>query len=74
MEQDLTRAVLYLQASIAKLYMKKHGLNVKEFLELDKKFDILGFLKIGYEPFHLTGDMGVLNEVEEYVALRQQSK
>jgi hypothetical protein len=33
-----------------------------------------GFLKTGYEPFHLTGDMGVLNEVEEYVALRQQSK
>jgi hypothetical protein len=69
MGQDLTRSVLYLQASIAKLYMKKHGISVKEFLELDKKFDILGFLKIGYEPFHLTGDMGVLNEVEEYIAI-----
>jgi hypothetical protein len=74
MERDLIRSVLYLQASIAKLYMKKHGVSVKEFLEIDKKFDILGFLKIGYEPFHLTGDMGVLNEVEEYIAMRRQNK
>ncbi|MDR1134397.1 MAG: DUF3791 domain-containing protein [Synergistaceae bacterium] len=74
MEQDLTRSVLYLQASIAKLYMKKHSMSVKEFLEIDRKFDILGFLKIGYEPFHLTGDTGVLNEVEEYIAIKRQNK
>jgi hypothetical protein len=74
MEHDLTRSVLYLQVSIAKLYMKKHCMSVKEFLELDEKFDILGFLKIGYEPFHLTGDMGVLNEVEEYIAIRRQNQ
>jgi hypothetical protein len=30
---------------------------------------VLGFLRDGYEPFHLTGTEGVLREVEEYIAL-----
>ena len=59
--------VLYMQAGIANMYMKKHKLSPKEFLKLDKKFDILGFIQEGYEPFHLMGDMGILKEVEEYV-------
>ena len=59
--------VLYLQTSIAHLYMKRHNLKPAEFLELDKKYKILEFLETGYEPFHLTGPEGVLNEVEEYV-------
>jgi hypothetical protein len=47
--------VLFLQAEITHLYMKKHKLTPRQFLELDKKYDILGFLETGYEPFHLTG-------------------
>jgi hypothetical protein len=56
-----------MQAGIANMYMKKYGLSPKEFLKLDKKFDILGFIREGYEPFHLMGDKGILREVEEYV-------
>ena len=59
--------ILYLQIEIARLYMKRHNLKPSEFLELDKRYDILKFLEIGYEPFHLTGSEGVLNEVEEYI-------
>jgi len=29
--------------------------------------DIIGFLRIGYEPFHLTGDEGVLEELDAFV-------
>ena len=47
--------------------MERHGLTPQEFLELNKKKDIIGFLRIGYEPFHLTGDEGVLEELDEYV-------
>jgi hypothetical protein len=36
-------------------------------LELDKKYDVLGFLEDGYEMFHLTGSEGVLDEIREYV-------
>lgn len=59
--------VLYMQAGTAAMYMREHKMTPKEFLELDKKLDILGFIREGYEPFHLMGDKGILKEVEEYV-------
>ncbi|MCL2814679.1 MAG: DUF3791 domain-containing protein [Oscillospiraceae bacterium] len=59
--------VIYLQAHFCRLFMERHGLTPQEFLELNKKKDIIGFLRIGYEPFHLTGDEGVLEELDEYV-------
>jgi len=59
--------VLYLQTEITHLYMKKHNLKPLQFLELDKKYGILEFLETGFEPFHLTGAEGVLDEVEEYI-------
>ena len=59
--------ILYLQTEISHLYMKRHNLAPREFLELDKKCGILEFLETGYEPFHLTGTEGVLMELEEYV-------
>jgi hypothetical protein len=63
--------VLFLQAEIAHLYMKEHKLTPQQFLELDKKYDILGFLETGYEPFHLTGARGVLAELVSYIAEQQ---
>ena len=62
--------VLYMQTGIVNMYMKKHKLSPKEFLKLDKKIDILGFIQEGYEPFHLIGDKGILKEIEEYVRLK----
>jgi hypothetical protein len=63
--------ILYLQAEIAHLYMKQHKLRPAAFLELDKKYGLLDFLETGFEPFHLTGPQGVLNELEEYVEARR---
>jgi len=59
--------VLYLQAEISHLYMKRRNITPIEFLEQDKKYGILKFLEAGYEPFHLTGPEGVLNELEHYI-------
>ena len=59
--------VLYLQTEITHLYMKRHNLSPAEFLELDRKYGILEFLETGYEPFHLTGQEGVLGELEEFI-------
>ena len=42
-------------------------MGVEDFLSLNKRKDILGFLRLGYEPFHLTGDEGVLEEMDAYV-------
>jgi hypothetical protein len=43
-------------------------MSIGDFLELDRKIDLLPFLADAYEPFHLTGDLGILEEVDDYVA------
>ena len=60
---------IYLQFLVANQYMRKHRLSPQEFLELDKKSDLLGFLEDGYEPFHLMGIDGIIEEVEQFVKL-----
>jgi hypothetical protein len=65
--------VLFLQADIANEYMRQHNLTPQEFVELDRKYNILHFLEIGYEPFHLTGTQGVVEEVENYIRRREIS-
>jgi len=59
--------VAFLQISISRLFMERHGLSPEEFLALDATKDIIGFLRLGYEPFHLTGNEGVLEELDAYV-------
>jgi len=59
--------VLYMQVEVAHLYMKQHNITAQEFLVLDEKYGVLEFIGEAYEPFHLTGDQGILNEVREYI-------
>jgi len=60
----------YLQIQISNMYIRKHRITPMDFLKIDAECDILGFLLDGYEPFHLTGEQGVLREVEEYIAIK----
>ena len=60
--------VIFLQVEIANLYMKKRSLTLKEFVELDAKHDLLTYIGEGYEPFHLTGNDGILDEIDNYTA------
>ena len=60
--------VAYYQAGIARKYMKRHNMTPAQFIERDRRYSILRLLEIGYEPFHLTGDEGVLDEIDEIVA------
>jgi hypothetical protein len=66
--------VAYLQAEIAQAYMRHHNLNPTNFAELDRKYGILRFIEIGYEPFHLTGTQGVIDEVDDYVRIQQKEQ
>ena len=59
--------VLYMQIRVANLYRKVHNMSVVEFLKLDRKIDFLSYVADAYEPFHLTGDAGILEEVDDYV-------
>jgi len=59
--------VVFLQAHFCILFMERHKILPQEFLDLLKKKDIVKFLRLGYETFHLTGDEGVLEELDSYV-------
>ena len=59
--------IIFLQVHISRLFMERHNLSPEDFLALDEQKDILGFLRMGYEPFHLTGDEGILDELDAYV-------
>jgi hypothetical protein len=48
--------------------MPFENLSVAEFLKLDRETDLLSFVADAYEPFHLTGDPGILEEVVAYIA------
>jgi len=63
--------VAYFQVGIARKYMHRHILTPLQFVEIDKRYNILHMLEIGYEPFHLTGDEGVLDEIDKIVAEQQ---
>ena len=71
METRKFNDVAYFQVGIARKYMRWHNLTPAQFIERDKLYHILHLLEVGYEPFHLTGDEGVLNELDEIVSEQQ---
>ncbi|MDR1581226.1 MAG: DUF3791 domain-containing protein [Synergistaceae bacterium] len=74
MEMRAFNNVAYLQAGIALQFMRRHNLTPLQFVELDKKYRLLHFLEIGYEPFHLMGDEAVLDELDEIVEEQRAAK
>ena len=71
METKKFNHVAYFQIGIARKYMQRHNLTPMQFVERDKLYHILHLLEVGYEPFHLTGDESVLDELDEIVAEQQ---
>ena len=59
--------VLYMQIRVANLYRNAHNMPVRDFIELDRKTDFLPFVADAYELFHLTGDIGILEEIDDFV-------
>jgi len=59
--------VLYMQIRVANLYRNANNMSVDDFIKLDRRTDFLGFVADAYEPFHLTGDLGILEEVDNFV-------
>jgi hypothetical protein len=66
--------VIYMQVEMTNLYISKYNLSLDEFLELDEKYDLLEFIGEGYEPFHLMGNEGILNEIHDYLQMAQKTK
>jgi len=70
--KSIVNPIIFLQVHYARLFMERHNLTPEQFLDLDKKKDIIGFLRECYEPFHLTGDEGVLEELDNYINLNRR--
>jgi hypothetical protein len=66
--------VAHLQTEVAHAYMRQHNLTPAEFVELDCQYGLLRFIEDGYEPFHLTGVEGILDEVDDYVRIQREHK
>jgi hypothetical protein len=41
-------------------------MTIDDFLSLDRKTDLLSFVADAYDSFHLTGDLGILEESDDY--------
>ena len=59
--------VLYMQIRVANLYRNAHHMSISDFIKLERETNLLPFVADAYEPFHLMGDQGILDEVEDYV-------
>ncbi|MCL2498823.1 MAG: DUF3791 domain-containing protein [Defluviitaleaceae bacterium] len=57
----------FFQVSIVHKLLNRWHIEPIEFLKLDEKFNILSFLREGYDLFHLNGDMGTIEEVEGFI-------
>lgn len=60
-------SIIDMQVGISTLLMKKWKKTPKEFIELDEKYQILWYIRICYDNFHLTGDDGIVEEIEEFI-------
>ena len=64
--------VAHLQTEVAHAYMRMHNLKPADFVEIDRKYGILRFIEDGYEPFHLTGTQGIIDEIEDYIRIQRE--
>ena len=51
--------------------MRARKISLSEFCELDREFNVLYFIETGYEPFHLTGTQGVIDEIDDYIRIQR---
>ena len=59
---------IYLMNIIAELYMQKHELSIPEFLDLNSKTGLLGFISECSSVFDGLPPEEMLNEAEEYIS------
>ena len=46
---------------------KRWKISTESFLALDAQYSIMRLLRTGYEGYHLTGEEGIAEDVEEYI-------
>ncbi|MDE6888989.1 MAG: DUF3791 domain-containing protein [Eubacterium sp.] len=59
---------IYLIFHIAECFSSRHHMTKKEFLEFDKKYDILGYISECPDVFDSLTDDEIIEELERYVS------
>ena len=60
-------AVRFMQLNMLFQLSERWKKSMQEVVSIDKKYDLLGFIRLGYESFHLMGEKGIALEIEEYI-------
>jgi len=66
----LTERKSYLMISVSDYLMYRWNKSLADFLHLDTLYGILDYLDLGYEPFHVTGNEGIAEEVENFIRMQ----
>ena len=64
--------VAHLQTEVVHAYMRERKLKPADFINLDREYGILRFIENGYEPFHLTGTQGIIDEIDDYIRIQRE--
>ena len=67
MNMSLEDSIIYLQVSISGFLINKWGITPGKFVDLDQKYRILWYIRLCYQPFHLTGDEGIAEDIEKFI-------
>jgi len=63
----LSERETFLMVNMFFYLIKRWRISTARFLELDSKYSIMRLLRIGYETYHLTGEEGIAEDIEEYI-------
>lgn len=59
--------ILFLQIKMMNYLINRWSKTYSEFLELDEKYSVLWYIRIGYESFHLMGEERIARELEKFI-------
>lgn len=68
MSEKRLNNTIFLMYLVTENYRKKHNMSVEEFLDYDKKYDIINYVAECPDIFDPMSDEEMVKEVEDYVA------
>ena len=63
-------AVMRMQLTLIPILLKSWKISLEELMKLFIKYDILSYIDTCYEAFNSTGNQGIIEELEEYIAIQ----
>ena len=68
MSEKRLNNTIFLMYLVTENYCKKHNLSTEDFLELDKKYEILNYVAECPDIFDSLTNMEMVEEIEQYVS------